>query len=127
MPLDDFLAGPPSGKDAGADSVRLYLRGQNLEQLGRTDEAAGLYEQAVAVGFDSTGPYDRLIHIYSGRALHADVVRVAEAAIENVRTHEDKKAWYERMRSEALKAQTTPPRAAPRRNPFKDNQEAGDR
>jgi hypothetical protein len=72
----------------------LYLRAQNLEQIERTDEAAELYEQAVAAGFDSAGPYDRLIAIYTEREAYADVVRVAEAAVKFVRTFDDKRAWY---------------------------------
>jgi hypothetical protein len=97
------------------DMVKNYLRGQNLEQVGREDEAIDLYENAVACGFDSTGPYDRLIALYGDRAQHRDVVRVAEAAIANVHTHVDKTAWFERMRAEALKAQAKVPRAAPKR------------
>jgi hypothetical protein len=99
----------------GVDLVKAYLRGQNLEQVGRVDEAVALYEQSVASGFDSTGPYDRLISIYSNRALHGEVVRVATAALENVQTHPDKRGWYERMRSDAAKAAEKVPRAAPKR------------
>jgi hypothetical protein len=99
----------------GAELVKSYLRGQNLEQVGRVDEAIVLYERAVVSGFDSTGPYDRLIILYAERAHHRDVVRVAEAAIENVHTHPDKVAWFERIRAEALKAQADVPRAAPKR------------
>ena len=92
-----------------------YLRGQNLEQVGRVDEAIVLYEGAVASGFDSTGPYDRLIVLYAERARHGDVIRVAEAAIANVHTHADKLAWFERMRAEAREAQAKVPRATPKR------------
>ena len=99
------------------DHVKSYLRGQNLEQLGRVDEAIESYESAVAAGFDSTGPYDRLITIYSSRSLHADVVRVIDSALENVQTHEDKRAWYRTIRSEAVRLGGTVPEAAPRRNP----------
>jgi hypothetical protein len=98
-----------------ADLVKRYLRGANLEQVGRLDEAAELYETAVAEGFDAAGPYDRLIAIYSGQALHKEVVRVAEAAIDNVKTYEDKTNWYRTQRSEALKALRRLPTAAPRR------------
>jgi hypothetical protein len=90
------------------DVVSLYLRGQNLEQVRRIDEAVALYEQAVAAGFDAAGPYDRLIAIYRGRDQHADVVRVATAAIGHVRTYADKTTWYESLREgarEALAAQ----------------------
>jgi len=99
---------------SGVDLVNAFLRGQNLEQIGREDEAVALYESAVAGGFDAPGPYDRLIVIYSNRALHAEVVRVTEAALEHVRTHGDKRAWYERMRGDAAAAQTKVPRAAPK-------------
>ena len=99
------------------DLVRSFLRGQNLEQVGRVDEAVGLYEEAVAGRFDSSGPYDRLIVIYSNQARHAEVVRVAEAALVAVHTHEEKRAWYEQMRAAALKAGTTGlPQAAPKKN-----------
>ena len=99
---------------SNVDLVKRYLRGQNLEQLGRIEEAIELYEGAVAAAFDSSGPYDRLIGIYSQRALHDDVVRVAEAAIRNVHTYEDKLGWYEVMRAEAIKVRAEAPRAVPR-------------
>ena len=94
--------------------VKSYLRAQNLEQVGRPEEAVALYEEAVVAGFDSSGPYDRLIFIYSNRAQHPDVIRIAEAALAQVRTYPDKKAWYETMRAEAIKAQSRVPRAAPK-------------
>ena len=93
------------------DTVRAFLRGQNLEQIGRVEEAIGLYENAVGDGFDASGPYDRLITLYADRARHADVVRVAEAALASVHTYPDKQAWYELMRAEALKAQARVPKA----------------
>ena len=94
------------------DLVKHFLRGQNLEQIGRVDDAMELYENAVERGFDSAGPYDRLISLYSDRARHADVVRIAEAALVHVHTYQDKKSWYEIMRAEALEAQSRVPRAA---------------
>lgn len=97
------------------DLVKQFLRAQNLEQLGRLDEATDLYEQAVDAGFDSTGPYDRLIALYSDRALHAEVIRVAGAALLNVKTHEGKRDWYGRMKEEAERAATKVPRAAKKR------------
>ena len=87
-----------------ADLVREFLRGQNLEQLGRLEEAVHLYEKVISDGFDSSGPYDRLIAVYADEGRHLEVVRVAETAIANVHTYPDKIAWYERMRSDALKA-----------------------
>lgn len=96
--------------------VRGFLRGQNLEQIDRVDDAIELYEVAVAARFDSSGPYDRLIALYSHRAMHADVVRVTEAAIANVHTHIEKKHWYETMRAEAIKAQKRIPTAVPKRS-----------
>jgi len=99
---------------SNVDLVRRFLRGQNLEQLGRIDEAIDLYERAVAEAFDAAGPYDRLIALYSHRALHDEVVRVAEAAIRNVHTYEDKLGWYEVMRAQAIEARRMVPPAAPR-------------
>jgi hypothetical protein len=96
--------------------VRHFLRGQNLEQVGKADEAIELYEAAVAARFDSSGPYDRLIHLYADSARHRDVVRVAEAALANVRTYEDKKAWYEQMRAAAIKAESNVPQARPKKS-----------
>jgi hypothetical protein len=93
---------PPSS----VEIVKRFLRAQNMEQTGRLDEAIALYEEAVAARFDSTGPYDRLIAIYSHRAQHKDVVRIAAAALDAVRTYTDKKEWYERMRTEAETAST---------------------
>lgn len=104
-----------SGEPSGVDLVQHYLRGQNLEQLGRLEEAVDLYEGAVTARFDSPGPYDRLIHIYSHRSQHRDVVRVADAALEHVRTHAEKREWYGRMRSAADAALGQVPRAAPKR------------
>ena len=97
------------------DLVKHFLRGQNLEQVGRIDEAIELYEVALAQRFDSSGPYDRLIALYAHRARHGDVMRVAESALANVRTYEEKRAWYERMRAEAERARTDVPKAAPRK------------
>lgn len=99
---------------SGVDLVNAFLRGQNLEQIGKEDEAVALYESAVDGGFDAPGPYDRLIVIYSNRAMHAEVVRVAEAALDHVHTHGDKRAWFERMREAASAARTKVPRATPK-------------
>jgi hypothetical protein len=96
------------------DIVRKFQRGQNLEQIGDTEGACSLYEEALEAGFDATGPYDRLIALYGDRARHSDVVRVSEAALANVHTYADKRAWYEQMRGAALKAQAKVPKAAPR-------------
>lgn len=97
------------------DLVKQYLRAQNLEQVGRVDEAIELYEAGVAGAFDATGPYDRLISIYGDRAQHSDVIRVAESALANVKTYDDKRGWYERTRHEAQRAaeRTPKPRARP--------------
>ncbi|MEA2499199.1 MAG: hypothetical protein QOH26_1604 [Actinomycetota bacterium] len=99
------------------DHVKRFLRGQNLEQVGRTDEAIELYETVVTGGFDSTGPYDRLIALYSQRAAHPDVIRVIDLALVHVHTYEDKKDWYRRMRSEAERAHASVPAAAPKGSP----------
>jgi hypothetical protein len=98
------------------EHVKQFLRGQNLEQVGRIDEAIELYEVAVTGGFDSTGPYDRLIALYSQRAAHRDVVRVVELALAHVHTYGDKKDWYRRMGAEAEKAEANVPTAAPKGN-----------
>lgn len=94
--------------------VRSFLRAQNLEQLGRREEAIELYERAAQAGFDSIGPYDRLISLYSDRAQHGDVIRVAELALTNVHTHEQKKDWYREMSAAAQKALDAVPRAIPK-------------
>ncbi len=96
------MSGAPT--PSNADLVAGYLRGQNLEQVGRADEAAEHYEAAVRAGFDATGPYDRLIAFYSARAEHVEVVRVADAALANVRTHAEKRAWYQDMKAGAERA-----------------------
>lgn len=87
--------------------VRLFLRAQNLEQMRYVDEAIELYEQALRGRFDAAGPYDRLIAIYGARDAHADVWRVADAALAHVRTHADKRAWYDSVRSGAEEAQAS--------------------
>lgn len=94
--------------------VRRYLKAQNLEQIGRVEEAIEHYEAAVNAQFDSSGPYDRLITMYANRADHAEVVRVATSALAHVHTHEEKKAWYERMRAAAQEEQAKVPPAAPK-------------
>lgn len=101
---------------ANDDLVKAFLRGQNLEQLGRKAEAIELYEAAVAQRFDATGPYDRLIELYSNDALHRDVERIAAAALERVHTHEQKREWYEQMRDAARTAAQDVPVAAPKRS-----------
>lgn len=83
--------------------VQDFLRAQNLEQLGRTEEAISIYEQVVAAGFDSAGPYDRLIWIYQNRGMNRDVIRIAEASLKAVRTYPQKREWYERQIAEARK------------------------
>ena len=97
--------------------VKTFLKAQNLEQLGRIDDSIELYELTIAEKFDSSGPYDRLIALYSNQARHQDVERVTEAAIANVHTHEQKKEWYEQMRDAAVKANEAVPRAAPKQRP----------
>lgn len=97
------------------DLVKSFLRAQNLEQLGRTDEAIDLYEEVIERRFDATGPYDRLISLYSNQARHQQVQRVAAAALESVHTHEQKREWYEQMRQAAIKAAGDVPQAAPKR------------
>ena len=96
------------------EMVRYYLRGQNLEQLGRVDDAIEVYELAVTGRFDSTGPYDRLIALYGHQGRHQEVIRITEAALQYVRTYDDKKVWYRRMRSEAERAIKDVPRATPK-------------
>lgn len=86
------------------DVVSLYLRAQNLEQVRRTDEAVTLYEEAVRAGFDAAGPYDRLIAIYGAREQHAEVMRVATAALDRVKTFPDKRKWYESVRTTSIEA-----------------------
>ena len=98
-----------------ADLVRRFLRAQNLEQVGREDEAVEIYEEMVAARFDSAGPYDRLVAIYGARARHADVVRVTSAALAHVQTHAAKRDLYERTRAEARRAAGRVPPAAARR------------
>lgn len=98
------------------DLVKRYLRAQNLEQLGRIDEAIAEYESIVAAAFDSPGPYDRLIALYAHRSQHQEVVRIAERALIAVHTYADKKAWYETTRAEARKAAAKLPRVAPTKN-----------
>ncbi|HVF52608.1 MAG TPA: hypothetical protein VNC78_03270 [Actinomycetota bacterium] len=107
-----------SGAEDPVAQVQRYLRGQNLEQLGRIDDAIAEYESAVAAGFDSTGPYDRLIALYAHRAEHSLVLRVVADALANVRTAEDKRDWYRKMGAAAERASASIPKAAakPRSN-----------
>jgi hypothetical protein len=103
-----------TGDEKPIDLVNRFLKGQNLEQLGDLEGAIEQYEIAVRAGFDATGPYDRLIALYSHRAQHHDVIRVAAVALEHVRTYEDKRDWYRRMEDAARKAAAKIPRAIPK-------------
>ncbi|MDP9224943.1 MAG: hypothetical protein M3P18_14085 [Actinomycetota bacterium] len=103
-----------NGEKTPIDLVKCFLKGQNLEQLGKAEAATAQYEIAVEAGFDATGPYDRLIALYSHRAQHNDVIRVARAALEHVHTYEDKREWYRRMEAEARRAAARVPRAIPK-------------
>lgn len=94
--------------------VKDFLRGQNLEQIGKVDEAVKVYESIVAEGFDSAGPYDRLIWIYQARSLHRDVIRIAEASLAGVRTYQQKRDWYARQIAAAREALGSAPPARPR-------------
>ena len=69
----------------------------------------------MARSFDSAGPYDRLIAIYTAQARHRDVERVAAAALTKVRTHQQKREFYEHVRQEARKQATKLPQAAAKR------------
>ena len=109
-------SGPgPADAPATVDLVHDFLRGQNLEQVGRVDEAVELYEHAIRAAFDSPGPYDRLIEIYSSLARHMDAARVAATAIDAVHTHRGKRQWYERMLESARAAAAKVPEAAPKK------------
>ncbi len=88
--------------------VREFLRGQNLEQIGKLEEAIVLYEHAVACGFDASGPYDRLLTVYERRRMHRDVIRVAQACLESVRTYPARKLFYEELLAKAEKALASP-------------------
>jgi tetratricopeptide (TPR) repeat protein len=94
--------------------VRAFLHGQNLEQIGRIDEAIPLYEQAVEAAFDSAGPYDRLIFIYQSRAAHDEVIRIAEASLRAVRTYPAKRDWYQQQIAAAHQARAAPTPVDPR-------------
>lgn len=91
--------------------VKHYLRAQNLEQIGRVQDAIEHYEAAVTGGFDSTGPYDRLIALYTQQARHSEVERVCGAALDSVRTYPAKRSWYESTRSDARRALAAVPKA----------------
>lgn len=101
--------GPAEDAPPPEDLVRDYLRGQNLEQVGRTEDAVLHYERAVQYGFDAAGPYERLIAIYRAKEAHGEVVRVAEAALAHVRTYPDRRDWYEGMRQGATEALASQP------------------
>lgn len=93
--------GPPEGSSTPDELVRKFLRGQNLEQIGDQDGAVDLYEQVVQGRFDSAGPYDRLLAIYSEQGRHQDIIRIAQASLEQVHTHEEKRRWYQARIEEA--------------------------
>ncbi|MGH2719113.1 MAG: hypothetical protein ACRDJU_11085 [Actinomycetota bacterium] len=103
---------PPA---VGADEiVREFLHGQNLEQVGKLEEAIALYERAVDAHFDAAGPYDRLIFAYQQRKSFREVVRVGEAALSSVHTYEAKRDWYRRQISEAKSSMGGTPQPLPR-------------
>lgn len=94
--------------------VQDFLRAQNLEQIGRIEEAIALYESVVADAFDAAGPYDRLIWIYQTRSLHREVIRVAQASIANVHTYQQKQDWYRLQIEQSKQALTQTPEPRPR-------------
>jgi len=86
--------------------VQEFLRGQNLEQIGKLEEAIVLYEHAVTGRFDASGPYDRLLTIYQERRMHRDVIRVAEACLATVRTYPARTVFYEELLAKAKESLT---------------------
>lgn len=99
---------------AADELVREFLHGQNLEQVGKLDEAIPLYERAVAAGFDAAGPYDRLIFAYQQRKAFPEIVRVGEAALGAVHTYEAKRDWYRRQIADAKSSMGGTPQPLPR-------------
>lgn len=79
--------------------------------MGRIEEATKLYEEVVESGFDAAGPYDRLIFIYQQARMHTDVIRIAGASIQQVRTYPQKIDWYRKQIADAQAAMTSPPSA----------------
>lgn len=63
----------------------------------------------MAAGFDSAGPYDRLIWIYQTRGSNAEVIRIAKASLEVVRTYPEKREWYRRQIQLAEEAMSSTP------------------
>ena len=92
-----------SEADAAArtNSSASTCAGRTTNRCVRRTKRSRSYEEAVEARFDAAGPYDRLIAIYHERDQMADVARIAAAAVENVRTFDDKRAWYESMRDGA--------------------------
>ena len=108
---DEAQSAPADSRPSNETLVKDFLRAQNLEQVGKVDEAIGLYEQAIAARFDSAGPYDRLIFIYQQRAQHDSVIRVAEASLSSVHTYPQKRDWYQAQIDSARKAKESTPEA----------------
>lgn len=112
---DEPLPAPRPKMALPADElVKDFLHGQNLEQVGKVDEAVALYERAVGANFDAAGPYDRLIFIYQHRQAHREVIRVAEASLRAVRTYEAKRLWYEQQIDVARSSLGSAPQPLPR-------------
>jgi len=61
--------------------VERNLRGIELENSGRVDEAVRLYEENVTDNFIGNHPYDRLAIIYRKRKQIDEEIRVLEKAI----------------------------------------------
>lgn len=109
------MAVPEDPQKIPADQiVRDFLHAQNLEQVGKLDEAVVLYEEAVAAGFDAAGPYDRLVFIYQQRRDYRDVIRICQASLAAVRTYEAKRTWYRAQMADAEKQLGAPPTPTPR-------------
>lgn len=56
------------------------LRGQDLDKVGKTQEAIKLYELNVANGADTPFPYDRLAIIYRKQKRLDEEVRILQRA-----------------------------------------------
>lgn len=58
------------------------LKGEELEQQGKIDEATVLYEQNIQERFGGNHPYDRLVFIYQRQDRQDDVIRVLRQAVD---------------------------------------------
>ena len=68
--------------------VLLIEQAKQCEDEGNLDDAIKLYEKCIALQYQNSEPYDRLILLYRKKRQKEDEIRVLELAIKSFKTHD---------------------------------------